>query len=133
MQRRDDYIQELKEERSDYCEPWDSTIKTDNTNVSSKKSSNSDEEKNEYLDPYDTGKVGKMDKRLSRGVGKDFGVHHGRNVSNEQRRSGIEVDPKHPAFEQRFVTEQFANLLYSFQVNAFKLIFLICILQQNCI
>ena len=102
--------------KDDYCEPWDSTMKTDTGNVASKKTSNSDAEDNEYLDPYDTGRENKMDKRLSRGLGRDFGVNQGKGLINEQRRSGVEVDPKHPVFEQRFVPEQFTELSHMFHV-----------------
>ena len=101
VQRRDDFIQEMtsKPIKDDYCEPWDSTIKTDATSASSKKQSNSDDESNEYLDPYDTGKEGIKEQRVSRAIG----VQHVRGVMNEQRRSAIEVDPKNPAFDARFV------------------------------
>ena len=106
VQRRDDFIQEMtsKPIKDDYCEPWDSTIKSDATNASSKKLSNSDDENNEYLDPYDTGKEGIIEQRMSRAIG--VGAQHGRGVMNEQRRSAIEVDPKNPAFDARFVLKR---------------------------
>jgi hypothetical protein len=101
----DDYCDPIDVQRKpikdDYCEPWDSTTKTDAANVSSKKQSNSDDEHNEYLDPYDTGREGIIEKRLSRGIGREFGVQHGK--TNDQKRSGAEVDPKHPVFDQRFI------------------------------
>jgi hypothetical protein len=79
--------------KDDYCEPWDSTIKTDATNVSSKKQGHSDDEHNEYLDPYDTGREGIIEKRMSRGIGREFGVPHGKVSTTEQRRSAVD-DPR---------------------------------------
>ena len=105
VQRKDDFIQGMtsKPIKDDYCEPWDSTIKTDASNVASKKQSNSDDENNEYLDPYDTGREGIIEQRMSRAIGREFGAQHGRVLVNEQRRSAIDVDPKNPAFDARFV------------------------------
>ena len=105
VQRKDDYIQEMRSQpiKDDYCEPWDSTMKTDATNVSSKNAKKSDDESSEYLEPYDTGRVGIIEKRWSHGIGVQFG--------KDQRRSAAEGDPKQPVFDPRFVIA-FGNALF---------------------
>lgn len=105
VQRKDDYIQEIKSKpiRDDYCEPWDSTTKTTPANISSKHNT-CDDEHNEYLDPYDTGIEGIIEKRMSRSIGsigREFGVQHGKAATAEQRRGAVEAD--HLTSDPRFV------------------------------
>ena len=73
VQRKETFQPDLKNKanKDDYCEPWDTTKKTDFGNAP-RKTSHSDDEHNEYMDPYDTGKDGIIEKRRSRGIGKDF-------------------------------------------------------------
>lgn len=104
VQRKDDFIQEMKGSKpikDDYCEPWDSTMKTDPANIS-KKQGTSDDDVNEYLDPYDTGKEGIIEKRMSRGFGAQ-----GKILTNEQRRSALDIDTKNSGFDPRFVVASF--------------------------
>ena len=116
VQRKEDYIQEMKNRpKDDYSEPWDSTIKTDMANMSLKKQGNSDDDSNEYLDPYDTGKEGIMEKRMSRGIGREFGVH-GKVLTAEQRKSAADVDPR--IHDPRFVFYRVKVDLSDFMLDA---------------
>ena len=67
--------------KDDYCEPWDSTKKTEFKNTPKNKKSQSDDE---YMDPYDSGKQGIMEKRMSRGLSKD-----GKLSNNDQTRRNV--------------------------------------------
>lgn len=58
------------------------------------------------MDPYDAGRESILEKRISRGLGKDLGVHHGKLLSSDQpKKSGMDQDSKvyDEVYEPRFV------------------------------
>ena len=97
VQRKDNFQPELanKAIKDDYCEPWDTTKKTDFSSNVGRKTSQSDEEHNEYMDPYDTGKDGIIEKRRSRGIGKDF--HNKVQYPNELQKKVISENSQAPS------------------------------------